>query len=156
MNSLRRILAPLALVALCAAVVVAVPASAQHAQTAAAKARLQLRKGKLGRFIVDGKGFTLYLFQKDAHGKSACYGTCAKVWTPLLTSGRPTAGAGVKAAKVGTVKRKNGTTQVTYGGHPLYHYDDDHKPGMTEGQGSHEFGAQWYVLAASGNKIDND
>jgi predicted lipoprotein with Yx(FWY)xxD motif len=160
MNILRRFTLPLVAAVAVTGVVLAVPAIAQHgtasrARVAAAPAKLQVHKGKLGRYVVDGKGFTLYLFEKDAHGKSACYASCAKVWAPLLTSGKPTAGSGVKTSKIGTVKRKNGTTQVTYGGHPLYHYDDDHKPGMTEGQGSREFGAKWYVVAPSGNKIDN-
>jgi predicted lipoprotein with Yx(FWY)xxD motif len=51
-------------------------------------------------------------------------------------------------------KRKDGTLQATYGGHPLYHYDDDHKPGQTVGQGSKAFGASWYVVAPSGKTID--
>jgi predicted lipoprotein with Yx(FWY)xxD motif len=130
-------------------------ALAHRAHAATATAKVSVRKGKLGRFLVDGKGLTLYLFEKDKSPKSTCYGTCAKVWSPLLTSGKPLAGSGVKAGKLGTTRRKNGTLQVTYNGHPLYHYDDDHKPGQTEGQGELAFGAKWYVLAPSGNKIDN-
>jgi predicted lipoprotein with Yx(FWY)xxD motif len=61
----------------------------------------------------------------------------------------------VLASKIGTTRRKDGKLQVTYGGHPLYRYDDDHKPGQTEGQGSKAFGAEWYVVAPSGKKIDN-
>ena len=121
--------------------------------TAAKKAKLQLRHGKLGTFIVDANGITLYLFEKDKHNKSECAGACAKVWAPYLTHGKPTAGKGVSAAKIGTAVRKSGT-QVTYNGHPLYHYDDDKKPGQTEGQGSKAFGAEWYVVGANGNKID--
>lgn len=109
-------------------------ASADTAHAATTKAKLQARKGKLGTFIVDGKGLTLYVFEKDKGGKSACSGSCAKVWAPLLTSGKAAAGTGVTASKIGTTKRSNGATQVTYAGHPLYHYDDDHKPGQTEGQ----------------------
>jgi predicted lipoprotein with Yx(FWY)xxD motif len=140
---------------LCVAGVAALPASAHHAaHESATRAKLQVRKGKLGRFIVDGRGFTLYLFEKDKNGKSACYGPCPKVWSPLITSGKPVAGAGVTASKIGTTKRKDGKLQATYGGHPLYHYDDDHKPGQTEGEGSRAFGAEWYVVAPSGKKID--
>ena len=68
--------------------------------------------------------------------------------------GKPSVGKGLSAGKAGTTKRSDGTTQATYNGHPLYHYDDDKKPGQTEGQGSKEFGAEWYVLNAKGNKID--
>ncbi len=131
-----------------------VSASAQRAHTAVARAKLMLRTGKLGHYIVDGKGFTLYLFEKDKTTKSTCNSACAQVWKPLLTSGRAIAGPGVRAAKIGTTRRTNGSMQVTYGGHPVYHYDDDHRAGMTEGQGKLEFGAKWYVLAASGKKID--
>src|SRR4051794_36900169 len=70
----------------------------------AKKAKLQLRSGKLGRFIVDAKGLTLYLFEKDKHGKSACSGSCAKVWSPYLTSGKASVGSGLSSSKVGTTK----------------------------------------------------
>jgi predicted lipoprotein with Yx(FWY)xxD motif len=142
------------LVAVAAVAVAALPASAHHTRAAAAGAKVEIRKGKLGRFIVNGKGLTLYLFEKDKGGKSACYGSCAKVWPPLITSGKPSAGAGVVASKLGTTKRKDGKLQVTYGGHPLYRYDDDHRAGQTEGQGEKLFGAEWYVVAPSGKKID--
>jgi predicted lipoprotein with Yx(FWY)xxD motif len=118
------------------------------------KAKLHLRSGKLGHFIVDANGMTLYLFEKDTNGKSHCTGACAKVWSPYRTSGKPSVGSGLSAAKAGTTKRSDGTIQATYGGHPLYHYDDDHKAGQTEGQGSKEFGAEWYVVGANGKKID--
>jgi predicted lipoprotein with Yx(FWY)xxD motif len=76
------------------------------------------------------------------------------VWSPEITSGRPAAGKGVTASKIGTTKRSGGALQATYGGHPLYRYDDDHKPGQTKGEGSKAFGAGWYVVAPSGKKID--
>jgi predicted lipoprotein with Yx(FWY)xxD motif len=118
------------------------------------QAALQVRSGTLGRFIVDGQGRTLYLFEKDKRGKSACYGACAKVWAPETTTGKPSAGKGATASKIGTTKRRGGAVQATYGGHPLYRYDDDHKPGQTRGEGSKAFGAEWYVVAPSGSKID--
>lgn len=151
---MRRLLVTAVLAAALASTAALGTALASGAHAAATKAKLQLRSGKLGKFVVDGKGLTLYLFEKDKHGKSSCSGTCAKVWAPLLTSGKPTAGTGIVAARIGTTKRVDGSMQVTYGGHPLYHYDDDHKPGQTEGQGSNAFGAGWYVVAASGKKID--
>jgi predicted lipoprotein with Yx(FWY)xxD motif len=137
-----------------AAAVIALPAAAHRAHSSATRAKLEVRKGKLGRYIVNGKGFTLYLFEKDRNGMSACYSSCAKIWSPLITSGKPTAAAGVTASKIGTTKRKDGSLQATYAGHPLYRYDDDHKPGQTEGEGSKAFGAEWYAVAPSGKKID--
>jgi predicted lipoprotein with Yx(FWY)xxD motif len=151
----KKLVLGLLVVGIAATAVGVLPASAHHARVSATRAKLQVRKGKLGRFIVDGRGFTLYLFEKDKNGKSACYSSCAKVWSPLITSGKPTAGSGVTASKIGTTRRKDGKLQATYGGHPLYHYDDDHKPGQTEGEGSKAFGAEWYVVAPSGKKIDN-
>ncbi len=86
---------------------------------------------------------------------SACGGACASVWPPLMTTGKPTAGPGVTASKLGTTKRSDGATEVTYNGHPLYTYAGDSAPGQTSGQGLDDYGAEWYVLAAGGNKIDN-
>jgi predicted lipoprotein with Yx(FWY)xxD motif len=53
-----------------------------------------------------------------------------------------------------TTKRTDGTTEVTYHGHPLYYYAGDAQPGDTKGQALDQFGAEWYVLAPSGSKID--
>ena len=143
-----------AVIAAAAAAVVALPASANKAHSSAASAKLAVHKGKLGRYIVNGQGVTLYLFEKDKDGKSACYASCAQFWPPLITSGKPTAGAGLASSKIGTTKRKDGKLQATYGGHPLYRYTGDHKAGQTNGQGSKAFGAEWYVVAPSGKKID--
>jgi len=73
-----------------------------------------------------------------------------------LTRGKPVAGAGVKAKLLGVTKRKNGTHQVTYAGHPLYRYTADAKPGQTTGEGLNLFGGGWDVVAPSGKKIDSD
>jgi predicted lipoprotein with Yx(FWY)xxD motif len=113
-----------------------------------------VRTSKLGRYLVDGTGRTVYLFEKDKGGTSACYGACAMVWAPLTTTGAPRAGKDVAGAKLSSLKRHDGKTQVVYNGHPLYHYDDDHKPGQMEGQGSKAFGAEWYVLSPQGNKLE--
>jgi predicted lipoprotein with Yx(FWY)xxD motif len=154
---MRKFSVLVALVAFAATAVVALPASAHHAQTSSAsRAKLELRKGKLGRYIVNGSGVSLYLFEKDKNGKSACYGACTQAWPPLITSGKPSAGAGVIASKIGTTKRKDGKLQATYNGHPLYRYFGDRKAGQTNGEGLDEFGAEWYVLGANGKKIDKD
>jgi len=115
-------------------------------------ATVDVRKTKLGTVLVDAQGRTLYDFAKDKNGKSACAGACAKFWPPLMTSGRPKAGTGAQAKLLGTTKRANGT-QVTYAGHPLYRYAGDTKAGQTNGQGSTNFGAAWWVLAPNGHQI---
>ena len=107
----------------------------------------------LGRIVVDGHSHTLYLFEKDKGGKSACSGACAQNWPPLLTKGTPKAGAGAKASLLGTTKRADGTTQVTYNKHPLYTFvGDEGKRGATKGEGLDAFGAKWYVVAAKGTE----
>ena len=120
-------------------------------------ATVKLRTNDLGKIIVDGKQRTLYLFEKDKHGKSSCSGACAQNWPPLLTKGKPKAGSGVKASKLGTTKRSDGTSQVTYGGHPLYTFiADQGKPGSTKGEGLDAFGAEWYVVGSNGKKIEDE
>jgi predicted lipoprotein with Yx(FWY)xxD motif len=107
---------------------------------------------KLGPIIVDSQGFTLYDFHKDKGGKSSCYGPCAGVWPPLTTEGAPQAKGGAVASKLGTVKRSDGTMQVTYAGWPLYTYTADTKPGEANGNDFSSYGAQWYALKANGQE----
>jgi predicted lipoprotein with Yx(FWY)xxD motif len=104
----------------------------------------------LGRVLVDAAGLTLYDFHKDKGTQSSCYGGCAEVWPPQLTEGEAQASNGAMASKLGTTKRKDGTTQVTYAGHPLYTYVEDKKPGDSKGNDFSSFGAQWYALEPSG------
>lgn len=106
----------------------------------------------VGKVLVDSKGLTLYYFQKDQNGESACYGACEKGWPPLMTEGPPQAGEGAMASKLGTTKRKDGTTQVTYAGWPLYTFVEDKKPGEDNGTDSKAFGASWYPLHPNGEK----
>lgn len=110
--------------------------------------------GKLGTILVDGKGRTLYLFQADKTDKSTCTGACAGAWPPLLTKGQPKAGTGAKSNLLGTSKRSDGTTQVTYNKHPLYFFAGDSKPGQTNGQDLNQFGALWYVLNPAGKQVE--
>jgi predicted lipoprotein with Yx(FWY)xxD motif len=108
---------------------------------------------KLGKFLVDGSGRTLYLFEQDKGSTSTCYGQCAQYWPPLLTNGTPKSGSGVDDMLLGTTKRTDGSVEVTYGGHPLYYVVTDHNPGDATGQALNNFGAPWYVVGPDGNKI---
>ena len=110
----------------------------------------------LGRILVDGRGHTLYLFEKDRHGKSACAGQCAAFWPPLIASGKPLATAGAKASLLGTTKRADGRLQVTYNHHPLYRFVKDTKKGQTSGEEVNAFGAEWYALSPAGAKIEKN
>lgn len=106
----------------------------------------------VGKVLVDSNGMTLYYFEKDQGGESACYGACEKGWPPLTTEGAPQAGEGAMASKLGTTERKDGTTQVTYAGWPLYTFVEDKKPGEDNGTDSKAFGASWYPLHPNGQK----
>jgi predicted lipoprotein with Yx(FWY)xxD motif len=145
------LVALLVLGAVAAASAFAFGGSADHA---AARALVQLRSTALGRVLVDRRGRTLYLFEADRGTTSVCYGKCATVWPPLLTSGKPRAGVGARAALLGTTKRRNGRLQVTYRGHPLYFFVGDERSGQTLGQGIDGFGGEWYVLDRAGRKIE--
>jgi predicted lipoprotein with Yx(FWY)xxD motif len=109
---------------------------------------------KLGQILVDSKGNTVYYFLKDKQGgsTSSCSGACAGVWPPVASSGSPTAQKGADASKLGTIKRSDGSTQVTYNGWPLYTYTGDSKPGDTNGNDFEQFGAEWYALTPQGVK----
>jgi predicted lipoprotein with Yx(FWY)xxD motif len=129
-------------------------ASSSPSAPAAATATVSVAvNAKLGQILVDGNGRTLYLFEADKGSSSTCYGACATYWPPLLTSGAPMAGAGANAPLLGTTKRSDGTTEVTYSGHPLYYVVTDHNPGDATGQAVNNFGAAWYVVGPDGNKI---
>jgi predicted lipoprotein with Yx(FWY)xxD motif len=112
-----------------------------------------LHKTKLGKVLATRSGMTLYLFKADKSSKSSCYGQCAKYWPPLLKKGTLTAGTGLKAKLLGTTKRKNGTRQVTYAGHPLYRFKLDKEVGEVGGQGEDFFGGKWYAVSAGGRAV---
>jgi predicted lipoprotein with Yx(FWY)xxD motif len=130
------------------------PASASNRGAGAAK--IGLARSQFGRILVDSKGRTLYLFEKDKSRRSACYGQCATSWPPLLTHGKPATRPGAKQSLLGTTRRPDGGEQVTYAGHPLYRFVEDRKPGQTKGEGVEEFGAGWDLLSPAGERIESD
>ncbi|HEY6731850.1 MAG TPA: hypothetical protein VI039_12605 [Solirubrobacterales bacterium] len=111
--------------------------------------------GELGTILVAANGLTLYDFHKDQGGKSSCYGACAGAWPPLLTEGEPKVEGGAEASMLGTTKRKDGTTQVTYAGWPLYTYVGDEKPGEANGNDIDQFGEEWYALQPNGQEPED-
>jgi predicted lipoprotein with Yx(FWY)xxD motif len=113
-----------------------------------------LGKTPLGRVLVDARGRTLYLFENDEHGKSACYAACAAYWPPLLSTAKPRPGKGVRASLLGLTKRTDGKRQVTYAGHPLYTFVGDKRATQTTGEGLTDFGAAWDVVSATGRAVE--
>jgi predicted lipoprotein with Yx(FWY)xxD motif len=106
-----------------------------------------------GTFLTDGTGRAVYLWVKDAGGKSACSGACAGAWPPVTTTGAATASGSAKASDLGTITRSDGSKQVTYDGHPLYYFEGDSGPGTATGQGSDGFGAKWWLVSPSGSDV---
>jgi predicted lipoprotein with Yx(FWY)xxD motif len=127
--------------------------TASESEAASGEANVSLGSvPKLGMVLIDSKGFTLYDFHKDKGTKSMCNGPCAEAWPPLLTEGEPSVGNGAKESLLGTTTRDDGTTQVTYAGHPVYTFVGDKKPGEATGNDIDAFGAEWYALTASGEE----
>jgi predicted lipoprotein with Yx(FWY)xxD motif len=155
----------LALLAIVIGVIVAAP-GAVSAEGEAARSSAFVKVAinqKLGRMIlVNSRGFTLYVYALDQRNLSQCVNDaeyhCSKAWPPLRTSGKPRAGRGVKSALLGIIKRKDGASQVTYNGHPLYtdagaakfSLVADTKPGDANGQG---FLGIWFVVSPTGKQL---
>jgi predicted lipoprotein with Yx(FWY)xxD motif/plastocyanin len=108
------------------------------------------KNDQLGQFLVDNKGMTLYTFTQDSKNTSNCYDQCAAAWPPLYTSGAAMANPGVDASLLGSTTRKDGKTQVTYNGRPLYYWSKDQKPGDTSGQ---NIGGVWFVISPKGEAV---
>lgn len=105
----------------------------------------------LGKILVDAKGMTLYLFDKDEKDKSNCSGDCLKNWPALTVKDEKAAMAAKEiTATLGTITRDDGAYQVTVNGMPVYYYAKDKAAGDTVGQG---VGDVWWVLGPDGNKI---
>lgn len=114
---------------------------------------IKLAESQYGEILFDREGQAIYLFEKEKSTESACYGECAEAWPPVLTDGEPQASRGIAQRLLGTTKRRDGKTQVTYNGHPLYYYAHE---------GRHEvrchnvpgFGGLWLVLDGRGDARD--
>ena len=115
---------------------------------------VSVRKTALGSILVDARGRTLYLFEKDRNGVSMCNSACTAYWPPLTSHGAPRAGSGVHKNLLTLAKAHNGVRQVVYAGHPVYTFVGDKRAGQTSGEGLTNFGAGWYAIAASGHKVD--
>ena len=141
------------------ALIFLVVAAAALASTAAPMAAeqaaptLTVHSSSFGNVLFDGRGFVLYAFTKDPRSRSACSGACAAAWPPYVVSGKVRAGAGVKQSLLGTIRRANGSRQVTYAGRPLYFYVGDKKPRQILCQNVSEFGGLWLIVRPSGKLV---
>ncbi len=129
-------------------------AQARDEQPAAAKGTaIKLADSQFGKVLFDRAGQAIYLFDKEKSDRSECYDDCAAEWPPVLTEGDPEAGKGIDEGLLGTTKRTDGTTQVTYNGHPLYFYAHE---GRNEVRCHNVpgFGGLWLALDGKGNAVD--
>ena len=145
--------AAVALAALALALFGSAVATATPDATGSRTATVRIAHRDLGKILVDSRGRTLYVLSADPAGKSKCFGACATNWPPLRVSGKPTVGTGLKASKVGTIRRRDGKPQVTYNRHPLYRFVGDARPGQTNGQGIVAFGGRWSVVSPAGRPV---
>lgn len=109
--------------------------------------------GSVGTYLTGASGRALYIWVADSSGKSACSGACAQAWPPLTDSSTPKVTGGAQAADLSLITRSDGTKQVAYKGRPLYYYAGDTGAGSTNGQGSNQFGAKWWLISPSGGTV---
>jgi predicted lipoprotein with Yx(FWY)xxD motif len=139
-------------VLVCAASLAALALTSSPMAAQQARPTLKAQSSRFGQVLFDGRGFVLYAFTKDRR-RSACSGECAKAWPPYVVRGALRAGAGVKASLLDTVRRANGSRQVTYAGRPLYYYVGDRGPGQILCQNVSEFGGLWLIVRPSGKLV---
>jgi predicted lipoprotein with Yx(FWY)xxD motif len=108
-----------------------------------------------GKYLVDATGRTLYILQKDSTGASSCYDACSTQWPPLLApKGKPKAlDPSIQGNAIVNIQRTDGSVQVTYHGHPLYHYAQDQAAGQINGAGVKDQFGEWYLVTPAGEPM---
>jgi predicted lipoprotein with Yx(FWY)xxD motif len=126
--------------------------TAAATQTAASASTVSTKSvSGVGNVLVDSKGNVLYTNNRDSGSKVACTGSCTSIWPPLAapSSGQPTSADSSVQAKLGVVKAPDGSSQVTYGGKPLYTFVQD-SPGQATGNGAMDsFGGTSFTWTAA-------
>lgn len=129
--------------------VTALSACASTDAMTAAPTKVVVGKSQFGTMLFNSHRQAIYVFGADRRRKSNCYGECAALWPPVYTTATPRAGSGVRAALLGTIKRRDGRLQVTYSGRPLYYYAHE-GPGQVRCHDVDLNGGIWKVIAPSG------
>jgi predicted lipoprotein with Yx(FWY)xxD motif len=132
-----------------------VGALAAVSAAAGSQAKVNLHRTSAGRILVNSRGFTVYAFTRDTRHHDNCQkiARCLNLWPPVVSSGRPIAGRGVKQSLLGTITLKNGKHQVTYNGRPLYTYLGDTSPHSTFYIDFPQFGGRWPAMNATGKLV---
>lgn len=108
---------------------------------------------QFGTILFDGAGQAIYIWEVEKPSTAECYGDCAEAWPPVLTDGLPRATAGIQAELLGVTERTDGTTQVTYNGHPLYYYAHE-DAGEVKCHNISTHGGLWWVIHPDGNRAE--
>ncbi|HEV3071241.1 MAG TPA: hypothetical protein VGY76_07450 [Solirubrobacteraceae bacterium] len=127
----------------------------QATANASRATKVGLRHTRLGTILVSSSGRTLYEFTRDRAHSNSCVkiSGCSEIWPALTSSGKPSAGPGVRSSLLSTIKLPGGSKQVTYAGHALYLYSADSGPGETSYVGERAFGGIWYAINAAGHTV---
>jgi predicted lipoprotein with Yx(FWY)xxD motif len=112
---------------------------------------VKVSDSEFGRILFGSNDQAIYLFEKESGPKSECYDECAEAWPPVLTKGDPVAGEGTDQSLLGTTQRDDGSTQVTYNGHPLYFYANE-GPGEVRCHNVDLNGGIWAVVQPNGDR----
>lgn len=112
--------------------------------------RIRVADSEFGPMLYDTAGQAIYLFDKEEGPRAECYGACAADWPPVLTDGEPRGVRGARPGLLGTTERRDGTLQVTYGGHPLYYYAHE-DPWQVLCHDFVEYGGTWFVVQPGGD-----
>jgi predicted lipoprotein with Yx(FWY)xxD motif len=112
---------------------------------------ITLQDSDFGPMLFDSNKQAIYVFERDGRDESVCYRGCAEAWPPVFTNGPPRAGAGVREALLGTIKRRDGRAQVTYAGRPLYFYAHE-DPGVVLCHNVNLNGGYWWAIGADGRR----
>jgi predicted lipoprotein with Yx(FWY)xxD motif len=141
--------------ALLSAVAVSAVANARPTAGASSVAKVGLRRTSVGTILVSSSGRTLYEFTRDRANSNSCVkiSGCSRLWPALTTTGKPSAGSGVRASLLSTIKLSGATRQVTYAGHALYLYSADSGPGETSYVGEKAFGGNWDAINSAGGAV---
>ena len=130
------------------------PEGEEGLRVAARRTQITAEDSRFGRVLFDANGQVVYVFEIDRRNRSNCTSDeCVRAWPPVLTEETPTAGAGVDASLLGTVRRSDGTLQVTYDGRPLYFYEHE-GPGEIKCHNVDLHGGLWWVVMPNGNPAD--
>jgi len=127
------------------------PAEEDKVTPAATGTVITTGNSEFGPMLFDEKGQAIYIWELEESATAECYGNCAEAWPPVLTDGTPQATGSVNSELLGTTKRNDGTTQVTYNGHPLYYYAHE-APGEVKCHNISTHGGLWWVITPNGNR----